>query len=261
MDDLAVAVAAARAGGDVVRRAFGHDTATRFKGRFDPVTDVDRRSERAVLDVLRRERPADAILSEEGGGHGATPRRWIVDPLDGTVNFVHSIPHVSVSVGLYESDEPLVGVVLDPLRDELFTAVRGRGAHRNGTPLAVAATTTLERAVVVTGFPYDHGSHAAAYARTLGAVLEHVNGLRRFGSAALDLAWVAAGRFDGYWELALAPWDQAAGILLVREAGGRVTGVDGEDSVPETRTVLATNGTLHEPLRRLVAGSLPEHLR
>jgi len=261
MNDLDVALAAARTGGDIIKKGFGRGIEAQYKRQFDPVTAVDHASEEAIVDFIRAERPEDAILAEEGGGLTSAGRHWIIDPLDGTVNFVHGIPQIAVSIGLWEGNSPLLGVVLDPLRDETFTAETGGGAQLNGVAMRVSPTEELQRAVVATGFPYDHGDHAAEYAAALGAVLEHVNGLRRFGSAALDLAWVAAGRFDAFWELGLAPWDQAAGIVLVREAGGRVTDPFGVDSVPLTRMVMASNGVLHDPLGAIVAPMVPERLR
>lgn len=261
MSDLEVAIAAARAGGDVVERAFGTATEAELKSRFNPVTEIDRAAERAVLEVIARDRPGDAVLAEESGGERAPGRHWIVDPLDGTVNFVHGIPQISVSVALYDGDTPLAAVIFDPLRDELFDAEASAGARINGSPMAVSSTPSMEESVVATGFPYDHGQYAAGYAHALGRVLERVNGIRRFGSAALDLAWVAAGRYDGYWELGVAPWDQAAGILLVREAGGVVTDAAGTPSTPFTPLVVAANPRVHEELRSTVAGAVPQHLR
>jgi myo-inositol-1(or 4)-monophosphatase len=261
MNDLDVALAAARIGGAIISEAFGGRYDAEYKGRHDPVTKVDHASEEAIIELIRTERPDDAIVAEESGGLETPGRHWIIDPLDGTVNFIHGIPQIAVSVGLWEGTTPLSGVVLDPLRDETFTAEAGQGARLNGADIHVSPTDDLDRAVVATGFPYDHADHAPEYAAALGAVLESVNGIRRFGSATLDLAWVAAGRFDAFWELGIAPWDQAAGILLVREAGGRVTDPFGNDSLPGTRLVMATNGTLHDALAAKVAPMVPDRLR
>lgn len=261
MNDLALAIAAAQAGGAILAEAFGRDVDADYKGRFDPVTAVDRTAERAIVRMIAMERPDDAIIAEEGGGDEFAGRHWLIDPLDGTVNFIRGIPQISVSIALWHGADPLVGVVFDPLRQELFTAAAGAGTQLNGSTITVTETETLERAVVATGFPYDHGEHAAAYAAALGAVLEQVNGIRRFGSAALDLAWVAAGRYDAYWELGLAPWDQAAGILLVRESGGVVTDPFGTPSIPVTSMVLASNGALHATLADIIAPLVPPHRR
>ena len=261
MEDLDIAVAAARAGGAIVRDGFDQSVTPQYKRRFDPVTETDHSSEAVVLSVIAEHRPDDAILAEESGGTIPDGRLWIVDPLDGTVNFVHGIPQISVSVALWEGDRPLVGVIYDPLRDECFSGADGHGAYLNERPISVSPVESLDRSVVATGFPYDHGDYADEYAQVVGAVLASVNGIRRFGSAALDLAWVAAGRYEAYWELGLAPWDQAAGILIVREAGGRVTDLFDTDSVPTTPLVLATNSLVHDALQGIIEPLLPDRLR
>lgn len=260
MDDLHVAIDAARAGGEIIAEHFGAPPDPKYKGKFDPVTAVDHASEAAVLAIINEHLPLDEVMAEESGGTRHDGRHWIVDPLDGTVNFVHGIPQVSVSIALYEGDKGLVGVVYDPLRDEMFTAVSGGGAKLNGHTISVSETSTLERAVVTTGFPYDHDEKADELAVVLREVLRHVNGIRRLGSAALDLAWVAAGRFDAYWELGIAPWDGAAGEILVREAGGIVTDPLGRESTPMMGLVVATNGRLHTDLRTIVESWMPLEL-
>jgi len=260
MNDLELALVAAATGAGIVRRGFGAHETTEQKGRLDPVTEIDRASEKAIVDLLTATRPDDGILGEEGSERHSTGRRWLIDPLDGTVNFIHGIPHVAVSVALYDGDTPLVGVVHDPMRDEVFTAEQGRGARLNGDLMSVSATRELHRAVVVTGFPYDHDRHAVAYGKAVTAVLEHVNGLRRLGSAALDFAWLAAGRFDGYWEYSLGPWDMAAGALLLTEAGGVVTEATGGRFVPGSPHFVAANPHLHAALRALVEPVLPDHV-
>lgn len=260
MDDLHVAIDAARAAGEVIRRYFGSSPDPDYKGKFDPVTAVDRAAEEAILDIVGSQRPDDAILAEESGGMTVEGRHWIIDPLDGTVNFVHGIPQVSVSIGLYEGDRALAGVVYDPLRDELFSAVDGGGTRLNGHHVSVSDVNDLERSVVATGFPYDHDEYADELAVVVREVLRRVNGIRRFGSAALDLAWVAAGRYDAYWELGIAPWDGAAGFLLVREAGGRVTDPFGRDSTPSMGLVVSSNGRVHDELREIVESWMPMRL-
>lgn len=250
--DLTVALAAAEAGARVVAAAFGGAQSAEYKGRFDPVTVTDKAAEDAILATLGKERPDDAVLAEESGGAAAPGRHWIIDPLDGTVNFVHGIPQVSVSVALYDGDEPVVGVVHDVTRDEVFAAEARHGATVNGRPMSVSETDDLGAAVVATGFPYDHDERADDLGAVVRDVLREVNGIRRFGSAALDLAWVAAGRFDAYWELGIAPWDGAAGILIVREAGGEVTDPHGVPSTPFRGLVVASNGKVHEHLRSIV---------
>ncbi len=260
MDDLDVAIEAARAGGAIVAEGFGRGFAADYKAKFDPVTAIDKAAEAAIIDVITSHRPDDSILAEESGGSGDSGRQWIIDPLDGTVNFVHAIPQVSVSIALYDGEAGVVGVVYDPLRDELFAARSGSGATLNGSPISVSATDTLQRSVVATGFPYDHDVYATELSVVVGEVLRQVNGLRRFGSAALDLVWVAAGRFDAYWELGIAPWDGAAGMIVLREAGGIVTDPWGEPSTPHRPLVVATNAVLHEQLRPIIEEFCPPHL-
>jgi myo-inositol-1(or 4)-monophosphatase len=257
MDDLHVAIEAARIGGAIVAEHFGTSPDPEYKGKFDPVTAVDRASEAAVLAFIHGHRPDDEVMAEESGGTRHDGRHWIVDPLDGTVNFVHGIPQVSVSVALYEGDKGLIGVVYDPLRDELFSAADSEGARLNGHVISVSETQQLGRAVVATGFPYDHDVKADELAVVVREVLRQVNGIRRFGSAALDLAWVAAGRFDAYWEMGIAPWDGAAGEILVREAGGVVTDPLGRESTPMMGLVVATNGHLHDSLRAIIESWMP----
>jgi myo-inositol-1(or 4)-monophosphatase len=260
MDDLDIALEAARTGARIVAQAFATGITAQYKSHHDPVTEVDRASEAAVTAVIRDRRPHDGILAEEGTGDAVTGRRWIIDPLDGTVNFIHGIPQVSVSVALWDDDEPLVGVVLDALRNEEFAAAAGAGATCNGAPIRVTPTADLSRAVVATGFPYDHSDHADAYLASVRVMLERVNGIRRLGSAALDLAWLAAGRYDAYWEMQVAPWDMAAGAIVVMEAGGTVTGVDGSSRPPQSGPILASNGHLHDELVALLAPHIPGHL-
>lgn len=261
MNDLELAIACAEAGAAIVYEYFGKRPAADLKGANNPVTHVDRASEAAIVDLIRAARPGDAIVAEEGADVAGGPRRWLIDPLDGTVNFVHGIPQVAVSVGLYEGTTPLVAAIADPLRGEMFTAVRGGGAHCNGRSIGVSAAEGLGGTVIATGFYYDHDRYAAEYTRPVTAVLERANGVRRFGAAALDLAWTAAGRFDGYWELGVSPWDIAAGILLVREAGGTVTDPFGDAATPETNLVVAAASGVHNELRALIEANLPERLR
>ena len=174
---------------------------------------------------------------------------------------MHGIPQVAVSVALYDGDSALAAAIADPIRDELFTSEAGSGAHCNGRPIAVSGADELTGTVMATGFFYDHDRYAADYTRPLTAVLERVNGVRRFGSAALDLAWTAAGRFDGYWELGVSPWDIAAGMMLVREAGGVATDPYGQRATPDTRLIVAAASGVHEPLRLLVEANLSQRLR
>jgi myo-inositol-1(or 4)-monophosphatase len=261
--DLTVALRAARAGASVVRTALQSPgrAQTTFKGEANPVTEIDHRSEEAILALLDRERPDDHILSEESGGaEWSSGRVWIVDPLDGTVNFIHRIPHVAVSVALWVDGVPRAAVIEDVVREEEFAASRGEGTTINGRVVWVSAEDRIGQAMIATGFPYDRNLHASEYAANLGEVLARVQGIRRFGSAALDLAWVAAGRFDGYWEFGLGPWDGAAGVLLVTEAGGTATNHRGDVYSPTAPGVVATNGKVHADLLAAVRARLPSHI-
>lgn len=233
-----------------------------MKGVVDPVTAVDDAAEAAIFDALADLAPGDSVLGEESGGAGWDSERvWIVDPLDGTVNFVHGIPHFSVSVAVWEGGEPMAGAVIDVIRGEEFTAGKGEGTRLDGHPVSVARNREMGSSVIVTGFPYDRQGNADAYARVVGKVLEKVQGVRRLGSAALDLAWVACGRYDGYWEYGLGPWDAAAGMLLVEEAGGTVTDHEGRRYRLDARTIVAASPGIHRPLSATVSANLPDHLR
>lgn len=225
LDPLAaVARDAARAAGAQLLRRFGAGaTGVRTKtSRTDMVSDADREAEATIVAAIHAARPDDAILSEEGGGmDGAGSVRWIVDPLDGTTNFLWGIPHWSVSVAVSDAAGPAVGVVFDPCRDEMYCAVRGGGATLNGAPLVLDGAPPLPEALIGTGFNYSAEERARQGVR-VAALLPQVRDIRRFGSAALDLSWLAAGRVDGYFETGLSPWDWAAGRLVVTEAGGLV---------------------------------------
>lgn len=251
--DIAEEAARAAAAVLVQARAQGGARQVDHKGAVDLVTEVDLRAEQAVRAVLERRSPGVPVLAEEQGGAWGARTRWIVDPLDGTTNFVHGLPHYAVSVALEQNGELLAGCVLDPSRDELWSAARGHGATCNGAPLRVSAVTDLSQALLATGFPYDRRTRAAEYLRPVQAFLERCQGIRRAGAAALDLAWVAGGRLDGFWELGLKPWDVAAGALLVQEAGGRVGEMDGGPLCLEAPRTLASNGHVHAAMEQVLA--------
>jgi len=256
-----VALKAARAGAGVVREAFGSNHETQFKGDANPVTDVDRASEEHVLNVIHHHFPNDSVLAEEGGGAGWDRGRvWLVDPLDGTVNFIHAVPHVSVSVALWSDGSPVAAVVIDVMRGEELTASEGGGAFSGGNPMAVSTQPDLSRSLVATGFAYDRNVHGRAYAENMGHVLTKVQGIRRLGSSALDFGWVAAGRYEGYWEFGLQPWDAAAGILLITEAGGKVTNHRGGGFRLGDPGVVVSNGLVHEDLLAAVQIAPPDHI-
>jgi len=250
---LDVALAAADAGARVLLASWDRPRRIRRKGPVDLVTDADLSAETAILRVIREACPRDAITTEETSGvQSDSPRRWHVDPLDGTTNFAHGNPHFGVSVAATDASGLIVGVVHDPIRNEVFRAARGGGAWLGTSRLRVSETATLDDALVATGFPYDRRSHSDQYARHVGAVLRECQGLRRAGSAALDLAWTASGRLDAFWEWKLAPWDVAAGVLLVEEARGVVSTVEGDPHSLEAPSILVSNGLIHADLRRVL---------
>jgi myo-inositol-1(or 4)-monophosphatase len=224
------------------------------KGPGDFVSTADLRAERTLRTELTRARPGYGLLFEEAGAApGSDPRhRWIVDPLDGTTNFLHGIPHFSISIALERDGEIVAGVVYEPTRDEMFAAEKGLGAYVNDRRLRVSARRQLSESVIGTGMPFGPRAGLAGYIETLEVIMRATSGIRRMGSAALDLAYVAAGRYDGFWELGLAPWDIAAGILLVREAGGYVSDMAGGHDMMTTGDVLAANDHLHLPLARMI---------
>ncbi len=250
---------AARAAGAVHIARFGKTT---FKGKssfLDLVTEADQEAEAAVVGILHRAFPDHAILSEEGGGiDQPSQHRWIIDPLDGTTNFAHAYPHCCVSIGYERRGRLELGVILDALRGELFLARRGRGATLNGKPIAVSRAATLDTALLCTGFPYDRSARRRFYLTFWEAMMTRVHGVRRTGSAALDLAWVACGRMDGFWEFGLKPWDVAAGTLIVQEAGGRVTNMDGTRLSLTAGRIAATNRRLHKQLLDVIAENFAE---
>lgn len=227
------------------------------KGPADFVSHADRAAERILQEELGRMRPHFAFLLEEGGERpppagGNARGRWIVDPLDGTTNFLHAVPHFAISIAAEEKGRVQAAVVYDPVRDELFWAQRGGGAFLNDQRLRVSARQKLDQALIATGIPFaGHGEHERFLAE-LGVIMPRVAGIRRFGSAALDLAYVAAGRYDAFWEHGLNLWDIAAGALIVQEAGGLVSDHEGLPRAFETGEILASNGHLHRPMLRLL---------
>jgi len=225
------------------------------KGPAAYVSEADRRAERVLRTELARARPDFGFLLEEPGEvPGKDPaQRWIADPLDGTSNFLHGIPHFAISIAHESQDGIVAGVVYDPLRDETFWAARGVGAFVNNRRIRVSARRDLADAVLATGIPFGERSGKAAFRAALEPIMERTAGVRCFGAATLDLAYVAAGRLDGYWEAGLAPWDTAAGIILVREAGGFVTEIGGGRDPLYRGTILAANDHLHRPLSELLA--------
>ena len=224
---------------------------------FDLVTTADKEAEKVISAHLLSKFPTHSILGEEGGARGEGPYRWIVDPIDGTVNFAHSLPCFSVSIGLEIEGVMEVGVIVDTTRGDVFTAIRGEGAYVNDAPIKVSKINNLKQSLLATGFSYrldQRKINLEFLDKTVGQGLS----VRRLGSAALDLAYVAMGRFDGFWELSLSPWDAAAGVLLVEEAGGKVSTLEKGPYKLGDYSIVATNGHLHDPLIDLLQGPLPE---
>jgi len=249
---LNVMIAAARKAGRSLRRDFGEveNLQVSMKGPADFVSAADRRAEEILLTELTKARPGYGFLGEEGGRRDGDDKSncWIVDPLDGTTNFLHGIPQFAISIALEREGVIVAGVIYNPANEELFLAERGKGAFLNDQRLRVAVRRRLSESVVACGLPHIGRGDLALFRGELAAIQDKVAGLRRFGAAALDLAWVAAGRFDAFWERDLSPWDMAAGILMVREAGGFVTDLDDGDSIFARRNIAAGNEFLHKAL-------------
>jgi myo-inositol-1(or 4)-monophosphatase len=246
---LATAVEAVVRAGEIQMARFGSGVRVDKKGSIDLVTEVDLEVERMFRAMIAERFPDHAVLAEEMGQSGEGRRhRWVFDPLDGTTNYAHGLPIFCASLALEIDGASEVGAVYDPNRRELFTAERGVGAWLNGQPLQVSATATVIESLLVTGFPYTVHQSPEPLLRMFGAFLSRARAVRRLGSAAIDLCWVAAGRMDAFWEQSLQPWDTAAGALIVQEAGGRVTGLDGGPWVPAAGHILASNGHIHDEL-------------
>jgi myo-inositol-1(or 4)-monophosphatase len=246
----------AREAGALLRDRVAQPRELTFKSRADLVTDVDLASERLLVGALRKQFPDHAIVAEEGGGQRESERYvWLIDPVDGTTNYAHGYPVFCVTMALLDQGELALGIVYDPIRDECFTAERGGGAWLNGRQLRVSAIPALREALISTGFPYARFTSPDTNIPQFGAMIMQCQGIVRSGSAAIDLAYVAAGRTEGHWELGLNPWDSAAGALLIREAGGQVTTWDGQAYDPWNKRVVATNGLLHRELLDVLAAT------
>lgn len=256
---LACAIDAARLAGKILKGGFGTDFSRQSKsGGHNLVTEYDISCEKTIVEFLSQAFPDSSFLAEEGGiTKGSSELQWIIDPLDGTVNFAHGIPFFSVSIAAVVFGELVCGVIYQPITDELFTALKGEGAFLNGKPLRTSEVASLGKAILATGFPYNVADNPLGCIEHVTEILRRGLPLRRLGSAALDLAYTAAGRFDGYWEASLFPWDAAAGILMVREAGGRVSTYQGTEYSLGTGGIVATNGLIHNELIELLCS--PQH--
>lgn len=252
-----IAIRAAYRAGRILNDHFGHLTQVDKKGDIDLVTAADLASEKAVLAVIREAFPEHALLAEESGASATdSDFTWIVDPLDGTTNFVHGLPIFAVSIACRHMKEIVLGVVFNPVSGELFCAVRGQGATLNERRITVSQTSALRESLLVTGFPYDLNGKSHALLKRFHNCMMASRGIRRLGSAALDLCCIACGRFDGFWEESLKPWDTAAGVLIATEAGGAVSDFWGGVYRPGAETILATNGGIHAAMVGLLTKDL-----
>jgi myo-inositol-1(or 4)-monophosphatase len=260
---LNIAVRAARRAGEIIVRSLVRleSLEVTSKGRNDYVSEIDRAAEREIIEIVRKHYPEHAILAEESGRSGEHDTVWIIDPLDGTTNFLHGFPVFAVSIAVEQRGRLEIGVVYDPMRQEVFTAARGAGAHLENRRMRVSKQRTLEGALLATGFPFREADpYLDNYFAMLRTLTRLTAGIRRPGSAALDLAYVAAGRVDGFWELGLKPWDTAAGTLLIQEAGGRV-GTLGGNEYQLGANIVAGAPKVYEALIEALAPHVPEALR
>ncbi|NWG04387.1 MAG: inositol monophosphatase [Syntrophaceae bacterium] len=250
---LQVAIAAAKEAGRIQRRRFGGSHQVEYKGDINPVTEIDTLCEKIIVQMILDSFPDHDLLTEERPFEGkGSPWRWIIDPLDGTTNYFHGFPCFCVSIGLEEEGEVKLGVVYNPMLDELFHAVKGKGAFLNGHRIQVSRVNELDRSFISTGFPYDVREHTDFYLRYFRRFISKSFAVRRPGSAALDLSYLAAGRFDGFWELKLHPWDVAAATLMISEAGGKVTDFQGQPFNIYSEEILASNGLIHEEMLKII---------
>lgn len=260
---LNTAVRAARSAGDLILRSADNVNHLQIdqKGINDYASEVDRMAEREIINIIKTAYPDHSILAEESGEHAGNDFVWVIDPLDGTTNFLHGFPQYAVSIALKHKGRLEVGVVYDPLRDELFTAKRGGGAMLNNRRLRVTNKTSMKGTLIGTGFPFKNQQHLDAYLGMFKAVTIDSAGIRRAGSAALDLAYLAAGRLDGFWEIGLMEWDMAAGALLIKEAGGVITDFSFNDKYLESGNIIAASPRMHQLLYQLIQPHVTERLK
>ena len=251
---LELAIRAAREAGAILQDYAARGFLIEHKGRINLVTEADLASERHIKQLIAGRFPSHRILAEESGAHGEGDEYcWIIDPLDGTTNFSHGFPCYAVSIGVEYKGQSVAGVIYDPCRDELFVAERGAGATCNGEPIRVSEIGQLEKALLVSGFPYDVRERMNEYLPAWRKFLETSQAVRRFGSASIDMAYVAMGRVDGFWEKGLSAWDVAAGWVIIEEAGGRVTKLDGSPFDNHSSSLLCTNSVIHDEMQTALA--------
>ncbi|PPD05697.1 MAG: inositol monophosphatase [Methylobacter sp.] len=260
---LNIAVRAARNAGDIILRSSENVEHLRVsqKGKNDFASEIDEKAEREIINVIKAAYPDHSILAEESGLHEGNDFVWVIDPLDGTTNFLHGFPQYAVSIALKYRGRLEVGVIFDPMRNELFTALRGGGAMLNNRRLRVTTQNSLRGALIGTGFPFKNLQYLDAYLGMFKALSTDSAGIRRAGAAALDLAYLAAGRLDGFWEIGLHEWDMAAGILLIKEAGGVVTDFSFNDNYLESGNVIAANPKMHQMMYKCIAPFVTPELK
>ena len=251
--EISIARSAAQGAGRILKRMFGNINHIEKKGEVDLVTDADLQAEKAIIDIITRHFPNDTIITEESGSlHHLPHRRWIIDPLDGTTNFTHRFPFYAVSIALEIEHDIILGIVYNPQMNENFEAVKGKGAFLNDRPVTVSRVSTLNEALIATGFPYNIRDRSASIFYLFEKMLRRAQGIRRPGSASLDLCYVAAGIFDGFWEEGLKPWDTAAGGIIVREAGGQLSDYHGNPYTPYLNTIVASNARIHHAMLEIL---------
>ncbi len=247
---MEVAIEAACEAGKILADYYGREKKIEFKGEIDLVTEVDKKSEKTIVEILRRHFPDHSILAEEGSNRSeGSEYKWVIDPLDGTTNYAHDYPFFCVSIGLEKSGEIVGGVVYHPIWDELFVAEKGSGAFLNGRKIKVSKVDNLRRALITTGFPYDLNKIPLQAFEYFKNFINTSQAVRRDGSAALDMCYLAMGKTDGFWEETLKPWDTAAGLIMITEAGGRVSNFHAENYSIYEKQILASNGLIHEQMR------------
>lgn len=255
MKPLEVAISAVQQAGNILLESWGklQSLEIKNKDRFDYVTKVDRDSEHLIIDILRENFPYHTIIAEESGKYQQDNLyQWYVDPLDGTTNYIHGFPFCAISIALSYKEEIILGVIYNPISKELFSAEKNRGAFLNNRRIKVSKETELSRCLIATGFPFKNKHLLRPYWQALSSIFLKVSGVRRAGSAALDLAYVASGRCDGFWEIKLSPWDIAAGDILIREAGGKLTDMEGKQNHIATGDIIATNGFIHDHILSII---------
>jgi myo-inositol-1(or 4)-monophosphatase len=255
---IEVAIQAAKKAGQIITDAMQHFETIKVseKARNDLVTNVDQACERVIIEIIQQHYPEHGILAEESGHKKGNDYLWIIDPLDGTVNFIHGLPHFAVSIAIHYQDKLQHAVVYDPVHQELFTATNGKGARLNDQPISVSKRQQLQGSVLGTGFPFKQLKHLKEYTRMFETLLPYAAGIRRYGAAALDLAYIACGRLDGFWEFGIYPWDMGAGILLIKEAGGVITNFVGQEKYLTQEHIVAGNPKIHQAMLEIIQNCL-----